>query len=44
MTRKGIPGGSYKPLSEDGILKIHENAMRIIEEIGFQVNSESAMD
>jgi trimethylamine--corrinoid protein Co-methyltransferase len=42
--RKGLSSGSYKPLTEEGILKIHETVIRIIEEIGFQVNSETAMD
>ncbi len=42
MIRKGLYGGSYKPLTEDSITKIHQTAMRIIEEIGFQVHSEKA--
>jgi len=42
MIRKGLCGGSYKPLTEDSITKIHRTAMRIIEEIGFQVHSEKA--
>ncbi len=43
MARKGIPGGSYKPLSDESVQKIHQTAMRLIEEVGFQVNSEAAM-
>ena len=43
MVRKGLEGGSYKPLTEDAIQRIHQAAMRIIEEVGFQVNSETAM-
>ena len=42
VARKGLPGGSYKPLSDEAIGKIHRTAMRIIEEIGFQVNSQDA--
>ena len=42
VARKGLPGGSYKPLSDEAIRKIHRTAMRIIEEIGFQVNSQDA--
>ncbi len=41
--RKGVIGGSYKPLSEESVKKVHETAMRLIEEVGFQVNSETAL-
>ena len=44
MTRKGIAGGSYKPLTEEAITKLHQTVMRIIEEVGFEVNSEEALD
>jgi len=43
MIRKGLDGGSYRPLTEDSITKIHRTAMRIIEEVGFEVNSEAAL-
>lgn len=43
MSRKGIEGGSYKPLTEESINKIHQSAMQIIEEVGFQVGSEKAL-
>ena len=39
--RKGLAGGTYKPLTEEDISLIHQNAMRIIEEVGFQVHSET---
>jgi len=39
---KGLTGGSFKPLSEESIGKIHDTAIKIIEEIGFEVNSETA--
>jgi trimethylamine--corrinoid protein Co-methyltransferase len=44
IVRRELPGGTYKPLSEAGIRLIHENAMRIIEEVGFKVYSPSALD
>ncbi|MCL0049016.1 trimethylamine methyltransferase family protein [Dehalococcoidia bacterium] len=43
MIRKGLSGGSFKPLTEESIHKIHHTAMRVIEEVGFEVNSESAL-
>jgi trimethylamine--corrinoid protein Co-methyltransferase len=43
MVRKGLTGGSFKLLSEDDINKIHQTAMRVIEEVGFEVNSELAL-
>jgi trimethylamine--corrinoid protein Co-methyltransferase len=43
MIRKGIAGGSYRPLTEDSIIKIDQTVMRIIEEVGFEVNSEAAL-
>lgn len=44
MIRKGLTGGSFKPLTPEAIAKVHGTAMRIIEEIGFEVNSEKALD
>jgi len=43
MIRKGLPGGSFKPLTEESVSKIHQTVIRIIEEIGFEVNSETAL-
>ncbi|MFC2021415.1 trimethylamine methyltransferase family protein [Chloroflexota bacterium] len=43
MTRKGLIGGSYKPLSDGAVEKIHQSAMRLIEEVGFEINSEEAL-
>ena len=43
MIRKGLVGGSYKPLSEDDIAQIHDTAMKVFEEVGVQVNSEKAI-
>ncbi len=42
--RKGVPGGTYKPLNEDGINMIHQHAMRLIEEVGFQVHTKDGLD
>jgi trimethylamine--corrinoid protein Co-methyltransferase len=42
VVRKGLPGGSYKPLSDEAIEKIHQTAMQVIEEVGFEVNSPAA--
>ena len=44
MIRKGLTGGSFKPLTEKSIEKVHQTAMRIIEEVGFEVNSETALE
>jgi trimethylamine--corrinoid protein Co-methyltransferase len=44
MARKGLEGGSFKVLTEDSILKIHQTAMRVIDEVGFEVQSEMALE
>jgi trimethylamine--corrinoid protein Co-methyltransferase len=44
MIRKGLPGGSYRPLTEESILKIHQAVMDILEEVGFEVHSEIALE
>ncbi len=44
MIRKGPAGGSFRPLSEESIDRIHQTAMRVIEEVGFEINSEAALD
>jgi trimethylamine--corrinoid protein Co-methyltransferase len=43
MIRKGLEGGSYKPLTPEEISKINETVLRIIEEIGSEVNSDKAL-
>ncbi len=43
MIRKGLPGGSFKPLTEESISKVHQSVLWIIDEIGFEVNSETAL-
>jgi trimethylamine--corrinoid protein Co-methyltransferase len=44
MIRRGLPGGSFKPLTDESIFMVHKTAMRIIEEVGFEVNSKTALD
>jgi len=44
MIRRGLPGGSFKPLTDEAIFMVHQTAMRIIEEVGFEVNSKTALD
>jgi len=43
MIRKGLEGGSYKPLTPEDIDRINETVLRIIEEIGCEVNSNTAL-
>ena len=44
MIRKGLAGGKFKPLTEESIKRVHETVMRVIEEVGFEVNSQTALD
>ena len=44
MVRRGLQGGSFKPLSDEAIERIHQTAMQIIEEVGFEVNSEAGLE
>jgi trimethylamine--corrinoid protein Co-methyltransferase len=44
MIRKGLEGGSYKPLTPESISRINETVLSIIEEIGCEVNSDKALD
>ena len=44
MTRRGLDGGSYKPLSSEEIDKINETVLRVFEEIGCEINSETALE
>ena len=44
MTRKGLDGGSFKVLTEESILKVHQTAMQVIEEVGFEVQSDTALE
>jgi len=40
----GLTGGQYKPLSPDGIEKIHNTSMRLWEEVGVEINSRTALN
>jgi trimethylamine--corrinoid protein Co-methyltransferase len=44
MIRKGIASEQYRPLDADGIEKISRNVFRIIEEIGYEINSQTALE
>lgn len=44
MIRKGLAGGAYKPLKDESISKVHQTVMKIIEEVGFEVNSKAALE
>ncbi len=44
MTEKRIEGGSYKPLSQESMEKIHGTVARVFEEVGIEVNSREALD
>ena len=39
----GLVGGSYKPLTQEGIEKIHKATMKVFEETGIEVNDERAL-
>ena len=42
--RRGLPGGQYKPLSDQDIEKIHKTSLRVFTEVGIQVNFPEARD
>jgi len=44
VIRRGLDGGSFKPLTEESIHRVHQTVMRVIEEVGFEVNSEAALE
>ena len=44
MIRKGLIGGQYQPLTPEGIARIDETVLKIIEEIGWEVHSPKALD
>jgi trimethylamine--corrinoid protein Co-methyltransferase len=43
MLRKGLAGGTYRPLTEEDIAQIDDTVMRVFEEVGVQVNSDKAL-
>ena len=42
--RKGLQGGSYKPLSQEDIGRIHQTSLEVFAEIGIQVNFPAALE
>ncbi|MDH4204980.1 MAG: trimethylamine methyltransferase family protein [Desulfobacteraceae bacterium] len=42
-TRKGLPGGQYKVISEKDIIKIHETSLKVFAEIGVKVKFPEAL-
>lgn len=42
--RKGLCGGQYKPLKEKDLIKIHETSLRVLAEVGVQVNNRGALE
>lgn len=43
-TRRGIPGGQYKPLSDADVERIHQTSMKVFSEVGIQVNFPAARE
>lgn len=41
---KGLPGGQYRPLSDEDVQAIHRTSLRVFEEVGFQVSLAEARD
>ncbi len=39
----GLVGGQYKPLTEEGVEKIHKASMKVFEDTGVEVNDERAL-
>ncbi len=44
MIRKGPVGGQYQALTPEGIARIDETVFKIIEEIGWEIHSQKALD
>jgi trimethylamine--corrinoid protein Co-methyltransferase len=44
VIRRGLAGGSFRPLTDSAIEKVHQAVIRIVEEVGFEVNSEEGLD
>jgi len=42
--RKGLSGGQYKPLSDDDIQKIHTTTLKVLAEVGVEVNFTEARE
>jgi trimethylamine--corrinoid protein Co-methyltransferase len=42
--RKGLSGGQYKPLTDDDIQKIHATTLKVLAEVGVEVNFKEARE
>jgi trimethylamine--corrinoid protein Co-methyltransferase len=42
--RKGLPGGQYKAISEEDIIKIHETSLKVFAEVGVKVKFPEALE
>lgn len=42
--RKGLQGGSYRPLTDNDIEQIHRTVLRVFSEVGVQVNYDTALE
>ena len=42
--RPGLPGGTYNPLTEAGVARIHQAALQVLEEIGLADAPETGVD
>ena len=42
--RKGLSGGQYKPLTDDDIQKIHTTTLKVLAEVGVEVNFKEARE
>lgn len=42
--RKGLRGGQYKPLTDEEIHKVHTTSLRVLSEVGVQVNFPEALE
>ena len=42
--RRGMPGGQYKPLTKEDILKIHTTSLKVFSEVGVEINYPEALD
>ncbi|MBN2569193.1 MAG: trimethylamine methyltransferase family protein [Deltaproteobacteria bacterium] len=43
-TRKGLPGGQYKPLTDEGIRKINQTVLNVFGEVGIEVRLAEARE
>ena len=41
--RKGLRGGQYRPLTDEDIYKVHTTSLRVLSEVGVQVNFPEAL-